>query len=84
MTTHTTSAIKKAVALADGVANLAQACGVSAQAVYKWIKKGHPPTDRCAAVEKAVGGKVSRFDLLPAPFTSPRAKKARRVHAGPP
>lgn len=87
MTTHTTSAIEKAVTLADGVANLASACGVSAQAVYKWLKKGYPPTDRCEAVELAVGGRVSRFDLLPAPFTNPKSKRSRsprKVSAGPP
>lgn len=77
MTTHTTPAIEKAVILADGVANLASACGVSAQAVYKWIKKGHPPTDRCEAVELAVGGKISRFDLLPTQFTNPKSKRTR-------
>lgn len=82
MTTHTTSAIEMAVALSDGVANLAEACGVSAQAVYKWIKKGYPPTKRCAAVELAVGGKVSRFDLLPPPFMA--AKRTIRAVEPPP
>jgi DNA-binding transcriptional regulator YdaS (Cro superfamily) len=78
MTTHTTPAIKRAVTLAGGATKLASACGVSAQAVYKWLKKGHPPTDRCEAVEIAVGGKVSRFDLLPAPFIGVKAKPDRR------
>lgn len=72
MTKHTTSAIEKAASLVGGVANLADACGVSAQAVYKWLKKGHPPTNRCEVVESAVDGKISRFDLLPARFTKPR------------
>lgn len=76
MNKHTTSAIERAVTLVDGVANLADACGVSAQAVYKWIKKGYPPTYRCADVELAVGGKISRLDLLPASFTKP--SKSRR------
>jgi DNA-binding transcriptional regulator YdaS (Cro superfamily) len=70
MTTQNTSAIVRAVELADGVEKLADACGVSAQAVYKWIKKGHPPTDRCASIERAVGGAVSRFDLLPPAFAA--------------
>lgn len=74
MNTQTTSAIEKAAALAGGVAQLAGACGVSAQAVYKWLKKGHPPTDRCEDIEMAVKGKVTRFDLLPPTFS----KKAKR------
>lgn len=84
MTMHPTSAIKKAVTLVDGVANLAEACGVSAQAVYKWIKKGHPPIARCAAVERAVDGRISRFDLLPPPFINPKTTRPRKVPAGEP
>ena len=73
MNTRHPSAIERAVALADGVPNLAAACGVSAQAVYKWIKKGYPPTDRCEAIELAVAGRVSRLDLLPPSFASARS-----------
>lgn len=80
MNTQTTSAIEKAAALAGGVAQLACACGVSVQAVYKWLKKGHPPTDRCEDIELAVKGKVTRFDLLPPTF----AKKSRRAQVTPP
>lgn len=50
------------------VSRLAIACHVSEQAVYKWIKKGYPPTGRCLAIEQATGGKLSRFDLLPPSF----------------
>lgn len=79
MNTQPTSAIEKATTLAGGVANLAQACGVSAQAVYKWLKKGHPPTERCEDIELAVKGKVSRFDLLPPPFAKPARKRRSQV-----
>lgn len=84
MTKHNTSAIKQAVTLADGVSNLAGACGVSMQAVYKWIKKGHPPTDRCEAVELATGGKISRFDLLPPTFNKPPRPPRRKPFIVPP
>ena len=79
MDTTTQSPIQKAVDLAGGVSNLAAACDVSFQAVYKWIKKGYPPTGRCEAIELAVGGAVTRFELLPpAFFESVRPRPKRR------
>lgn len=68
MKNHLHTPLAEAVRIADGVANLAMACKVSKQAVYKWIERGYPPPGRCAAVEKAVDGKVTRFDLLPPEF----------------
>lgn len=76
MSTHTTSAIERAADLV-GVPAIAKACDVSVQAVYKWIKKGYPPAERCPAVEKAVGGQVSRFDLLPPSFSKPLRRSKR-------
>lgn len=61
------------------VSKLAIACHVSEQAVYKWIKKGYPPTERCPAIEQAIGGKLSRFDLLPPSF---QAAKRTSKQAG--
>ncbi|MRW88831.1 transcriptional regulator [Duganella sp. FT80W] len=68
MKTESSSPIERAVELTDGVANLAAACNVSAQAVYKWLKKGHPPVERCEAIERAVGGRVTKFELLQPAF----------------
>jgi len=68
MDTKTPSPIEKAAAIAGCVANLAQKCGVTPQAVYKWIAQGYPPSERCVEVESAVQGQVSRFDLLPPEF----------------
>jgi DNA-binding transcriptional regulator YdaS (Cro superfamily) len=70
MSTQTTSAIERAADLV-GVPAIAKACDVSVQAVYKWIKKGYPPAERCPAVEKAVRGEITRFELLPPSFTKP-------------
>lgn len=67
MTNERKSAIQRAADLIS-VAKLAAACGVSEQAVYKWLKKGYPPANRCPDIEAAVGGRVSRFDLLPPKF----------------
>lgn len=70
--------------MAGGVDKLANACDVSVQAVYKWLKKGHPPTGRCESVEKAVGGAISRFDLLPPTFSSNRRATPSRSKVKPP
>lgn len=71
--------IERAVQIAGGAIPLADACGVSFQAVYKWIKKGHPPTERCASVEAAVGGAVTRFELLPPTFGEQKRRQASRT-----
>jgi DNA-binding transcriptional regulator YdaS (Cro superfamily) len=71
--------IERAVQIAGGAIPLADACGVSFQAVYKWIKKGHPPTERCASVEAAVGGAVTRFELLPPTFGEQKRLQTHRA-----
>jgi DNA-binding transcriptional regulator YdaS (Cro superfamily) len=60
-----TSAIQRA---ADevGVPAIANACGISVQAVYKWVRKGQAPAERCEAISRATGGRVPTIDLLPA------------------
>lgn len=68
--------LERAVSMAGGVANLATACRVSVQAVYKWLKKGYPPVQRCQAVEKAVSGKVTRFELLDPAFSGKPKRKS--------
>lgn len=82
MDTRNKSPIERAAELAGGAPKLADACGVSFQAVYKWIKKGYPPVERCEAIETAVHGQVTRFDLLPPNFSpvdiSPRRRKSDR------
>lgn len=65
------------------VSRLAVACSVSEQAVYKWIKKGHPPAERCLDIEEAVGGRISRFDLLPPEFHKPRRRRKAATTAQP-
>jgi DNA-binding transcriptional regulator YdaS (Cro superfamily) len=66
--------IERAAKAAGGVDKLAEACGVSVQAVYKWLKQGHPPVKRCVDIERAAEGAVNRFDLLPQAFAGSEAK----------
>jgi DNA-binding transcriptional regulator YdaS (Cro superfamily) len=75
MKPKTPTPLERAISLVGGVANLAAACRVSVQAVYKWLKKGYPPVERCQAVEKAAGGQVTRFELLAPAFKTKRKPK---------
>lgn len=65
------------------VSRLALACDVSKQAIYKWIKQGYPPAERCPEIEEAVGGRVSRFDLLPPPFHKPKRRRKTNKQPAP-
>ena len=58
--------IEQACAYVDGQAELARLLGVSAPTVNQWCKgiRDVPPA-RCAAIERATGGKVTRADLRP-------------------
>ena len=57
--------VEKAIAAANGLQTLAEACGVKYQAVQKWRRQGKVPAERVLAVEEATGGKVSRHELRP-------------------
>jgi DNA-binding transcriptional regulator YdaS (Cro superfamily) len=63
-----TTALQRAVKLV-GAPAIARSCGISRQSVYKWLRKGYPPVERCEAVEQATGGRITRFDLLPPTFS---------------
>ena len=65
-----TSPLHEAVYILDGVKNMARECKVSLNAVYKWLRKGYPPLGRCEAIEAAVGGKITRYELLSPSFKS--------------
>lgn len=58
------TAIQRAADLV-GVPAIANACGISVQAVYKWLHKGQAPAERCEAISRATDGQVSTIDLLP-------------------
>lgn len=60
--------LDRAIALVGSPTALADAVGVSLQAVSKWRKNGQVPTERCAAVEKACKGLVTRAELRPDHF----------------
>ena len=60
------STIEKAVVAYGGQSALARVVGVTPQAVQRWCSVGEAPVERCAAIEQATGGRVTRKDLRPA------------------
>ncbi|WP_081466496.1 YdaS family helix-turn-helix protein [Collimonas fungivorans] len=55
--------IAKAVRLAGSQTALGKLVRVSPQAVQKWVEKGLVPPRRCRAIEKALSGAVTRYEL---------------------
>ncbi|GGX32608.1 hypothetical protein GCM10007242_44420 [Pigmentiphaga litoralis] len=63
--------VEKAVRVVGGQAALANACGVSPQAVSQWVNGIRPvPVEHCRAIEDATRGEVSRRDLCPTKWQS--------------
>ena len=50
------------------VAQVAELCGVTVQAVYKWQKNKFIPPEYCRAIELATEGRVTRYELNPDVF----------------
>lgn len=61
-------ALKKAVKAVGSQRALADACGVSQQAVQQWVATGKVPATRVQSVVDACGGAVSAYDLRPDVF----------------
>ena len=67
------SPMQRAVNAAETVANdgtagtvlIARRCGVSLQAVHKWLRAGAPPPKRCLDIERITEQQVSRYELRP-------------------
>jgi DNA-binding transcriptional regulator YdaS (Cro superfamily) len=58
------NAIDKAIELAGGLTELARKIGANPNQVGNWRSRG-APIDKCAAIENATQGKVTRRDLRP-------------------
>lgn len=52
------NSIEQAVRLAGGQTAMANALGVSPQAVQQWEKRGIVPADKCPEIEKLLNGQV--------------------------
>ena len=61
--------IQKAVESAGGQAALARAVGVKQQHVWNWLNRDRRvPAERCADIERATNGAVTRAELRPDVF----------------
>lgn len=57
-----------------GAQEIAEACDVSVQAVYKWARK-QVPAERCPSIEQLTKGKIRCADLRPDVFANIRKAK---------
>jgi len=57
--------LERAIEIVGTQAALANALGVTAQAVNQWVSKGRIPAERVLEIERATEGKVTRHDLRP-------------------
>ena len=63
---HDIRALKKAVELIGGQANMSRAIGVSQQRLSNWQRGINAmPPKYAVAIERAIDGKVTRHDLRP-------------------
>jgi len=75
MNTLENTPIKKAAEILGGFSELAIACGVTQQATYKWLWK-QVPASRCLQIETLTKGKISRYELRPDVFGTPKKRKS--------
>lgn len=64
-------ALRKAISLAGSQAALAARIGKRQAHVSMWLRRGRVGPLSCIAIEKAVGGQVTRYDLRPDVFGEP-------------
>lgn len=63
----------------NGLGQLATDCGVSYQAIQKWIRKKRVPAERARAIESATQGRVTRYQLRPDIFGSAPSSDLREA-----
>lgn len=71
------SAIQRAVECAGSQSLLAAQVGVTQGRVWQWCNGDRVPAERCADIERATAGQVTRYDLRPDVFgPAPQGKEA--------
>lgn len=67
-TTPSKTPLQLAIEECDSQAELGRRIGRSQQIIAYWLRKKTVPAEVAPAIEKAVGGKVTRHDLRPDVF----------------
>lgn len=57
-----------AIRLAGGVPTVAKTMDISQPAVHRWRARGKAPAGRVIDLERATGGRVTRYELRPDVF----------------
>jgi DNA-binding transcriptional regulator YdaS (Cro superfamily) len=82
-------ALDRAIAILGTQKALAEALGVSREAINAYRKLGRAPAERCLDIETATHGLVTRYQLRPdiygaAPAAAARPRNGRRASASSP
>ena len=73
----TIAALDKAIDHLGTQDRLADVLGIRSPSITGWRNRGRVPADRCRAIEEAVGGVVTRYELRPDVFgTAPQLPDA--------
>ena len=65
------SALEQAIRIVGTQQELARKLGIRAPSVAEWRCRGRVPAERCAEIERATNGEVTRHDLRPDLFDPP-------------
>ncbi len=65
MINQSAKSLAKAVKICGGYTALSKKIGVTYCHIWNWTKAGQVPVAWCIPIEKAVDGKVTRYDLRP-------------------
>ncbi len=68
METQIENPVEKVIRLAKGQTPLAKGLGITPQAVQQWVVEGQIPPGRCKAIEKFLGGRMTRAEMRPDVF----------------
>ena len=58
-------ALEKAISIVGSQNKLAAAVGVRQSTLNYWVTQGRVPPEKCALIEEATGGEVTRVQLRP-------------------
>jgi len=76
MTTHP---LERVIEILGSQEGLAATLGIKSPSISGWRNRKKVPADRCIAIENAVEGRVTRYDLRPDVFGAAPMKTRKRA-----